>query len=478
MKLSILQQYILAFMGLTLVVLSASLGVSSWTFEQGFLSYVNDLEELRLERVRLAVEAEYQRSDGNWNSLTSRRLEQLLLEAVPDVPDNAPGQARRPPPPPGPGDGMGPPPGRGRLAQPPTAVYDTAGTRVAGLPLEDIDGELNRVPIVVGGVPVGELRSALRHQLGSPEEEAFLQQQVRARWSIGIAATALAFGISNLQARGTLSSIRSMHHNVSKLSGGEYSIRLSSHRADELGDLMRNLDRLAVTLDQSRDSRQRWFADVSHELRTPVTVLAGELEAMQHGIRPTGASQLESLMQEVQRLRFLIDDLYELSVSDIGGLRYEFSPIALDESLAAAVAGFETRAGEQGIAIAYSGVPLRVKADRRRMEQLWHNLLANALAYTDAPGKIRVSARRELHTAVVLIEDSPPGVDASECEQLFEPLYRLESSRSRRTGGAGLGLAICRKVVEAHRGTISASASCLGGLCIRIELPLVELADG
>ena len=478
MKLSILQQYILAFMGLTLVVLSASLGVSSWTFEQGFLSYVNDLEELRLERVRLAVEAEYQRSDGNWNSLTSRRLEQLLLEAAPDAPDNVPGQARRPPPPPGPGDGMGPPPGRGRLAQPPTAVYDTAGTRVAGLPLEDIDGELNRVPIVVGGVPVGELRSALRHQLGSPEEEAFLRQQVRARWIIGGGAMALALGISILLARGMLSPIRRMHDNVSKLSGGDYSIRLASQRTDELGDLMRNLDRLAVTLDRSRESRQRWFADVSHELRTPVTVLTGELEAMQHGVRPVGPGQLESLMQEVQRLRFLIDDLYELSVSDIGGLRYEFSPIALEESLAAAVAGFETRAGEQGIAISYRGEPLRVRADRRRLEQLWHNLLANALAYTDAPGEIRVRARRELHRAVVLIEDSPPGVDASECEQLFEPLYRLESSRSRRTGGAGLGLAICRKVVEAHGGAISASPSSLGGLCIRIELPLVESTDG
>tara|TARA_R110001599_G_scaffold353851_1_gene600172 strand:- start:1041 stop:2468 length:1428 start_codon:yes stop_codon:yes gene_type:complete len=475
MKLSILHQYILAFMGLTLVVLSASLWVSSWTFERGFLSYVNDLEELRLEQVKLAVEEEYQRSDGNWNSLTSRRLEQLLLEAARD---NAPVQAHRPPPRPGPGDDMGPPPGRGRLAQPPTAVYDASGAWVAGLPLEDADGELNRVTIVVGGVPVGELRSALRHQLGSPEEEAFLRQQVRARWIIGIAAMALALGISILLARGMLSPIRSMHDNVSRLSGGDYSIRLASHRADELGDLMRNLDRLAVTLDESRESRQRWFADVSHELRTPVTVLVGELEAMQHGIRPTGARQLESLMQEVQRLRFLIDDLYELSVSDIGGLRYEFFPIALDESLAAAVAGFETRAGEQGIAIAYSGDPLRVQADRRRMEQLWHNLLVNALAYTDAPGEIRVTARREQHTAVLLIEDSPPGVDASECEQLFEPLYRVEASRSRRTGGSGLGLAICRKIVEAHGGTISASASSLGGLCIRIELPLVELADG
>lgn len=476
MKLSILHKYIFAFMGLTLVVLIASLGVSSWMFERGFLGYVNDLEEIRLEQAQLALAAEYERSGGNWKSLSAFRLRQLLVESTPDEPGIAPGQAHRPPPPPG--DWMGPPPRGGRLAPPPTAVYDTAGVLVAGPSLDDAGGELNRAAIIVDAVTVGELRSALRHQFSSPQEQAFLQQQTRARWLIGIAAMALALGISIVLARGMLSPIRRMHEDVSKLSKGDYSIRLANDRHDELGDLMRNLDRLAVTLDESRESRQRWFANVSHELRTPVAVLAGELEAMQDGVRPTDANQLESLMQEVQRLRFLIDDLYELSVSDIGGLRYEFSSLALDRSLATAVAGFQARAEEQGIAISFSGESLEVKADPRRMDQLWQNLLSNALAYTDAPGKVSVTAFRDMSTAVVQIEDSPPGVATEECEQLFEPLYRMESSRSRRTGGAGLGLAICRKVVEAHGGTITASASSLGGLCIRIELPLVEFGNG
>lgn len=295
---------------------------------------------------------------------------------------------------------------------------------------------------------------------------------------IGISAIALALGISIVLARGMLSPIRRMHEDVSKLSNGDYSIRLASDRHDELGKLMRNLDRLAVTLSESRESRQRWFANVSHELRTPVAVLTGELEAMQDGVRPTDANQLESLMQEVQRLRFLIDDLYELSVSDIGGLRYEFSPLDLDKSLATAIAGFQTRAKEQGITISFSGESLKVNADPRRMDQLWQNLLTNALVYTDTPGKVSISSFRATNSAVVQIEDSPPGVAADECEQLFEPLYRMESSRSRSTGGAGLGLAICRKVVEAHGGTISASTSSLGGLCIRVKLPLVESDDG
>lgn len=476
MKLSILHKYIFTFMGLTLVVVIASLGVSSWTFERGFLGFVNDLEALRLERAQLALAAEYERSGGNWNSLTAPRLGQLLQDSAPDNEGLMPEQQHRPPP--RPGEERGSPLREAHPGHPPTAVYDNTGARVAGPPLEGADAALNRVAIVVDTVTVGEVRSALRHQLNSPEEEAFLQQQITASWLIGIAAMALALALSIVLARGMLSPIRRMHDNVSELANGDYSIRLASARPDELGDLMRNLDRLAFTLDESRESRQRWFADVSHELRTPVTVLAGELEAMLDGVRPAGASQLDSLMQEVQRLRFLIDDLYELSVSDIGGLRYEFASLDLDESLSTAVAGFEARAWQQGIAISYNGESLAVNADAKRIDQLWHNLLSNALAYTDAPGKISVNAFSEMGTAVVLIEDSPPGVASPECEQLFEPLYRRESSRSRHTGGAGLGLAICRKVVEAHGGSICASPSSLGGLCVRVELPLVELGDG
>lgn len=475
MKHSILHKSVFAFMGLTLAVLIASLGGARWSFERGFLGYVNDLEKLRLEQAQLALAAEYHRSGDNWAGLDQQRLRRLLVESAPDAEEAAPGQRPRPVLPPR-GE-PGPPRGGGQPPYPPTAVYDATGTLVAGPPLDAADAELNRAAIIVDGVTVGELRSARREQFNSPQEQAFLRWQFRATWIIGIAAMALALGISIILARGMLTPIRRMQEEVGKLSNGDYSIRLASDRPDELGDLMRNLDRLAVTLDKSRESRQSWFATVSHELRTPVAVLAGELEAMEDGVRPTDARQLASLQQEVQRLRHLIDDLYELSVSDIGGLRYEFSHLALDESLATAVAGVRARARERGIVISFSSESLEVSADPRRIDQLWQNLLTNTLAYTDGPGQMQIRAFRHTSTAVVLIEDSPPGVEEEVCEQLFEPLFRLESSRSRRTGGAGLGLAICRKVVEAHGGTITATPASLGGLCVRVEFPLTPSGE-
>jgi two-component system sensor histidine kinase BaeS len=220
------------------------------------------------------------------------------------------------------------------------------------------------------------------------------------------------------------------------------------------------------------------LADVSHELRTPLTVLAGEIEALKDGLREFDQTQLDSLDQEVQRLRYLVDDLYELSVSDVGGLRYQFVTVDLADCLQNALDGMRNRAAASGIDLslekpepgAVAGAI--ISADVQRIDQLLHNLLENSLAYTDALGRVTVTLLRTAATAHITIDDTPPGVSESDCEQLFDPLFRQEASRSRRSGGAGLGLAICRNIVDAHGGSIRASPSELGGVSIHIEIPL------
>ena len=115
-----------------------------------------------------------------------------------------------------------------------------------------------------------------------------------------------------------------------------------------------------------------------------------------------------------------------------------------------------------------------ILADSQRLDQLLVNLLENSLAYTDSPGRIEIALSSTRNSVVITIEDTPPGVEEDEYEKLFEPLYRHEVSRSRRTAGAGLGLAICRNIVDAHQGTITASRSKLGGLCIQLVFPVTE----
>lgn len=498
MTLSLSQKLIAAFVGLTLMVLTATLGLARWSFEQGFLDYVNALEQTRLERVQGDLADEYLSAGRNWQSMDEKRFAVLLRRSAPREPRGRPPPHRPPPRSDAPDIAHAPsaerpgpsrPPGpksRGGQSSPPTGLYDIAGSLVAGANISESDKLAIRLPIMVDGEAVGEVRSEPRRQISSPLETDFSRQQLTTSWMIGIGSLVLAFAASLILARGMLAPVRRMINSVAQLSNGNYAHRMNESRSDELGELTRDLDRLGATLEASQSSRKRLLADVSHELRTPLTVLTGEIEALKDGLRMFDETQLDSLDQEVQRLRHLVDDLYELSISDVGGLRYQFASVELTDSLQNTIDGLHQRAAEKGIELSFTKLEAQgkaiaanagdgkviVAADVRRIDQLLQNLLENSLAYTDAPGRIVVELLKTEVAAVVTIDDTAPGVTDNDCEQLFDPLFRQESSRSRRTGGAGLGLAVCRNIVVAHGGTITASPSALGGVSISIQFPL------
>ena len=484
MTFSIAQKLVAAFVGLTLLVLIATLGLARWSFEQGFLDYVNALEQTRLERVQLDLVEVYLSAGSNWESLSEQRFSDVVNRSAPRDSFGGPPPGGMPKPRGAINEGHPPPtrrpgpPGRDTRGSPPTALYDMDNNLVAGASIGVGAVQPISVPIVVAGTIVGELRSEPRRHLSSTLETEFSKQQLTTSWILGISSLILAFAVSLLLARGLLAPVRRMITSVAKLSSGDYSHRMGERRADELGQLTRDLDRLGSTLEASQSSRKRLLADVSHELRTPLTVLSGELEALKDGLREFDETQLDSLDQEVRRLRYLVDDLYELAVSDVGGLRYQFVTVDLTDCLQNAIGGMRKRAAVQGIELGLSISPdefgLTIAADVQRIDQLLQNLLENSLAYTDTPGRVTVALSRTTSAAIITIDDTLPGVEEVDCEQLFDPLFRREASRSRRTGGAGLGLAICRNIVTAHGGSICASPSALGGLRIQVEIPLSE----
>jgi two-component system sensor histidine kinase BaeS len=164
-----------------------------------------------------------------------------------------------------------------------------------------------------------------------------------------------------------------------------------------------------------------------------------------------------------------VEDLHTLSLSDVGALTYRREPVALAETIADVIDGQRRAIEVSGLALEVHLDPdARVFADESRLQQVFANLLQNSMRYTDAPGTIRIVARRQDGQSVVEWEDSSPGVPAAELPRLAQRLYRVETSRSRTGGGSGLGLAIAQAIVEGHGGTMTASASALGGL--RIEL--------
>jgi len=202
--------------------------------------------------------------------------------------------------------------------------------------------------------------------------------------------------------------------------------------------------------------------------------LRGEIEALQDGVRKPTPEAVRSLHSEVMRLGRLVDDLFQLALSDIGALTYRKEDLNLAAILTQTAElfrpGYDTNKLELVVDIP-AGNEIPLFGDRERLQQLFDNLLTNSLKYTDPNGELTIWCRSTVGQVEITFSDSSPSVPGADLDKLFDRLYRVDNSRNHLTGGAGLGLAICKNIVEAHGGTIGAEQSPLGGLLIRIKLP-------
>ena len=259
--------------------------------------------------------------------------------------------------------------------------------------------------------------------------------------------------------------IKAMAAATRDIASGKYSIRVPISSSDELGQLARDFNEMALTLEKNEKARRQWVADISHELRTPLAVLRGEIEALLEGIRSITPEAIRSLHAEVLRLHRLVEDLYQLALSDLGTLTYHKDELDLAEILTDSIEPYRAEFARKGIKLSTDisqGSKITVFADRERLQQLFANLIDNSLKYTEPGGELDILLSCHSSQAAVEFKDSSPGVPEDNLDRLFDRLYRVEGSRNRASGGAGLGLAICRNIVEAHAGTIAAYPSTVG----------------
>jgi two-component system sensor histidine kinase BaeS len=329
------------------------------------------------------------------------------------------------------------------------------------------------VPIQGGRHTVGYLTYPDQEAIRDKLDRRFIGRQLRfALWMLSV-GLGLSLLVSWLLARHLVAPILALSHHTRELQEGDYSSRLASNRRDELGTLTRQVDQLAERLDQGQQARQRWFSDIAHELRTPVAILQGELEALCDGIRPLNQENLKGLEGEVAQLTHLINDLHDLALADGGNLRYQFRREDLSSLVEDVLDSYRSAFAQRDITCRTT-LPDQalLQQDPVRLRQLLDNLFQNSLKYTADGGELAISLTRQKDGAWLLtVDDSAPGVPDDALPKLFDHLYRVESSRNRRTGGAGLGLAICQRIVEAHGGTLHAQHSPLGGVRIQISLP-------
>ena len=220
------------------------------------------------------------------------------------------------------------------------------------------------------------------------------------------------------------------------------------------------------------------MSDVTHELKTPLTVLRGQLIGVQDGIFVADEQRVQLFIDQIDSMSHIVNDLYQLSITDVGGLTYKkesLNPIQIllqvADSFTAQFSQKELRVDCSQVAQLMADKKCIVLADKDRIRQLFVNLFENCCRYTDALGQIQISAQIIAKQVHIHIQDSAPGVPVNIQDKLFERFYRVEPSRNRGYGGSGLGLALCKQIIEAHQGTITTAESSLGGLSINITLP-------
>ncbi|GEA13037.1 hypothetical protein KUL49_34120 [Alteromonas sp. KUL49] len=353
-----------------------------------------------------------------------------------------------------------------------TTLVSMTGEFITGDLMDENSHEHMVYPITYRGNSIALLISFTPDDQPSVIVESFLERQQTSILIIGAVSLSLCFLLALVVVPKMLAPFNTIANAIKQLSTGQYHQYTQLDNKDEFGVLMQQVNQLAATLESNEAMKKQWIADIAHELRTPLTVLSGELELIKLGVRQTTPEQIESFNQEVQRLSRLVEDLYQLSLDDMGQLSFHFANVDLAKIVNEQIRVGLVLAQAKGIEIDASHVTsVWISADTQRLSQLVMNLVVNSVSYTDAPGNMRIAVSQDDKFGIFSIEDTPPGVSREAQRLIFEPLYREDKARTSRQNGAGLGLSICQRIIKGHKGEMHVSSSELGGLCIEVKLP-------
>ena len=292
-----------------------------------------------------------------------------------------------------------------------------------------------------------------------------------------IVAVVLVLIFINLTSRSTTEPIRDLTRATREIAQGNYDVTVDAKdRVEELGELERNFNLMAAELRTNEYLRKDFISNVSHQLKTPLSILSGYAKLLEEG-GITAEEQAEYsavIAGESHRLVGLIDDMLRLSRIDHREIRPRSDVFPLGESLRRAVLQLEPRWSRAGLKMEADIQDVDFTGDEELLSQVWSNLLENAVKFTPAGGRIGVALRQDGDRVEVTVSDDGPGMDEATLSRIFEQFYQGDTPH--RGEGSGLGLPLCRRIVELHGGTITAESRPGEGSCFRVILPGGEAA--
>lgn len=348
------------------------------------------------------------------------------------------------------------------------SLYDAHRQFVVGEPAEE---QLSYRPIMVNNQVVGYL--GLKPVLEQDDALSinFFSKQTRYLLLVYVLTFIASLIAALLLATYFKKPIQRLLQGTRELTQGNYQYQITVNRNDELGDLSNELNQLAVILDQHETSRRQWVADTSHELKTPLAVLQAQIEAMQDGIRKPTPEHFASMLNQVSSLKKLTKDLADLAQADAQQLNCYFTTVNPWDVVLQEVESFKPKFEQAQLNITATGDGASLQLDIDRFKQIMVNLLGNSIRYTEAGGEVHVHTTQDDTQWTVYVDDSPYGLTDEQLARLGERFYRVDDSRTRATGGTGLGLALSVKMAKAMGGALSFEHSPLGGLRCKLTFP-------
>jgi signal transduction histidine kinase len=287
----------------------------------------------------------------------------------------------------------------------------------------------------------------------------------------GVLAAVVALVLVRFLARGMTAPLREMAEAAQAMAKGDYTQRVTDTSRDEIGRLARSFNRMAAELAETDRVRRDLVANVSHELRTPLTALQATLENLVDGVATADPDTLRTMLAQVERLGRLVTQLLDLSRLEAGTVPLDRQAFAVEPMLTHAVREQKLHAPQIVIGVVMVETGLAAAGDPVRVHQVVANLLENAVRHSPVGGAVEVRARRSIGGVTIEVLDEGPGIPDHEASRVFERFYRADTARATSDGGAGLGLAIARWIVDLHGGEIHPERREPHGCRMVVELP-------
>ena len=328
-------------------------------------------------------------------------------------------------------------------------------------------------PLLIDGLRVGTVLEAQPPPDLDPRERQYINATTQALLIGAVGAGAMALVVGLLLSRQFLRPLSELTRAITAMHSGDLDQRVEIRTRDELGLLARTFNEMSSNLYRANQLRKQMTADIAHDLRTPLTVIGGYIEALRDGtLKPTPA-RFQAMSEEVNLLKRLVEDLRTLSLADAGELRLMGATLPPRELLERVAESFQPVAASTEVQLQVhvsAGVP-NIWIDSERMVQVLGNLVTNALRHTPEGGSVTLTAAQQADKVALTVTDTGSGIAPDDLPKVFDRFYRADPSRTSDGDESGLGLAIARSIVEAHKGTITAESTLGKGTTMTILLP-------